>query len=88
MKLRKELYSAPVLAFPRVDRPFVLHNDASNTSIGGILSQLNDERHVIAFVSHTLSKSECLCCVTCHKLLAVVVFVQHFRPYLLGQDVT
>ena len=88
--LRRCLCTAPVLAFPRFDQPFLLDTDASNSGIGGVLSQLDDEgvEHVVAFASRTLSKSERRYCVTRRELLAVVVFTQHFRPYLLGREFT
>ena len=74
------LCTAPVLAFPDFTKHFILDTDASNTGIGGVLSQLDeqDQKHVIAFASRMLSKSERRYCVTCCELLAVVVFTQQF----------
>ena len=40
---------------------------------------------VIAYASRALTKPERRYCVTRRELLAVVVFTQHFRPYLLGR---
>lgn len=37
--LKQALTSPPVLAFPDYDKPFILHTDASDHSIGAILSQ-------------------------------------------------
>ena len=89
-ELRQKLCTAPVLVFPDFTKPFLLDTDASNTGIGGVLSQLDDEgkEHVIAFASRTLSKSERRYCVTRRELLAVVVFTEQFRPYLLGRRFT
>ena len=39
----------------------------------------------MAYASRTLTKSEQWYCTTRKELLAVVTFLQHFRPYLLGQ---
>ena len=47
-KLREHLCSAPVLAFPDFQKPFILDTDASNTGIGGVLSQLDDEGRELA----------------------------------------
>ena len=79
-----------VLVFPDFTKPFLLDTDASNTGIGGVLSQLDEEgkEHVIAFASRILSKSERRYCVTRRELLAVVVFTEQFRPYLLGREFT
>ena len=43
---------------------------------------------VIAYVSHSLSRQEQRYCVTGRKLLAVVAFTHHFRPYVLGKQFT
>ena len=87
-ELRHRLCTAPVLAFLDFTKPFILDTDASNTGIGGVLSQLDEQgqEHVIAFASHTLSKSEHQYCMTRRELLAVVVFTQQFQPYLLGRE--
>ena len=82
--LRECLSSAPVLAYPDFNRPFILDTDASDIGIGGVLSQLDDEGRecVIAYGSRLLSKPERRYCVTRRELLAVVTFVRHYRPYL------
>jgi len=86
--LRKRLCSVPILVFPNFNKPFILDTDASNTGIGGVLSQLDEAGNecVIAYASRTLSKAERKYCVTRRELLAVVTFTQHFRPYLLGRQ--
>ena len=40
---------------------------------------------MVAYGSRSLSKPERRYCVTRRELLAVVTFVKHFRPYLLGR---
>ena len=86
-RLRQGLVTAPVLAFPDFTRPFILDTDVSDTGIGAVLSQSMEDgcEHVIAYASQVLTKPECHYCVTRCELLAVVTFVQHFRPYLLGR---
>ena len=60
----------------------------SDVGIGAVLSQRQKDgsEHVVAYASRILSRPERRYCVTRRELLAVVTFVQHFRPYLLGQE--
>ena len=62
----------------------------SNTGIGAVLSQLDEEgrERAIAFGSRVLSKPERQYCVTRRELLAVVTFTRHFRYFLLGRPFT
>ena len=55
-----------------------------------VLSQEQDDgqERVIAYGSRVLSKAERRYCVMHRELLAVVYFLQHFRPYLLGRHFT
>ena len=86
-ELKDRLTTTPVLAYPDYSRPFILDTDASDFGIGAVLAQHDDGHEcVVAFASRTLSKSERRYCVTERELLAVVVFTQHFRPYLLGRE--
>ena len=89
-QLRRRLTSAPVLAFPDYTNPFLLDTDASDTGLGAVLSQADEQgrEHVIAYASRTLSKAERHYCVTRKELLAVVTFIHHFRPYLIGRQFT
>ena len=88
--LRVALTSAPILAYPDYTRPFILDTDASNSGIGGVLSQrdADGEEKVIAYASRALSKPERNYCVTRRELLAAVHFTKHFRLYLLGRSFT
>lgn len=51
-ELRSRLTSAPVLAFPDYNRPFILDTDASENGIGAVLSQQQDNGS---------EKTYCLC---------------------------
>lgn len=84
--LRHKLITAPVLSAVRHDGDFILDTDASDTGLGIVLSQLqNEEERVIAYASVSLSKRERQYCVTRRELLAVVYGTKHFRHYLLGR---
>lgn len=89
-KAMKELLTtAPILAYPRRDVDFILDTDASNFAIGAVLSQEQDgQERVLAYASKTLNRAEQNYCVTRRELLAVVVFLKHFRHYLYGQRLT
>ena len=87
--LKQKLTYAPILAFPDFTQPFLLDTDASHFGIGAVLSQVVDgKENVIAYASRTLSKAERKYCVTQKELLAMVIFIRHFRPYLLGRQFT
>ena len=82
----KELFtSTPVLSYPNETDAFILDTDASNDSIGAVLSQVRDGREVpIAFASNSLSKTQRNYCTTKRELLAVVVYTKKYRHYLYG----
>ena len=90
--MKAALTSDSLVAFPQPEGLFVLDTDASDYAIGAVLSQVKDNpvlsgemEHPIMFASKTLDKAQRRYCVTRRELLAIVVFVQQFRHYLLGQ---
>ncbi|KAJ8333917.1 hypothetical protein SKAU_G00412360 [Synaphobranchus kaupii] len=84
-QLRAALTEAPVLAYPDAQRPFVVDTDASNTGVGAVLSQEDEDgEQVVAYYSRALGKAERNYCFTRRELLAVVRALHHFRPYLQG----
>ena len=85
-ELKDLLVSSPILGYPDPELPYVLDTDASLSAAGGVLSQVQDGvERPIAYFSKTFSKPERNYCVTRRELLAVVLSVQHFRPYLYGR---
>ena len=85
-ELKKRLVSSPIVAMPQNEGEFRLDTDASNEAIGAVLSQVQDgEERVVAYASRLLTRQEKNYCVTRRELLAVIYFVKHFRPYLLGR---
>jgi len=84
--LRDALTTPPVLAMPTDEGEFILDTDASDKSIGSVLSQVQEgEEKVIAYAGRVLDKREANYCVTRKELLAVVYSLKHFRQYLLGR---
>lgn len=85
-QLKQLLISSPILGYPDPSLSYVLDTDASLCAAGAVLSQVqNDVERPIAYFSKTFNKSERNYCVTRRELLAVVLAVQHFKPYLYGR---
>ncbi len=71
---------------------YILDTDASNTGIWVVLSEMQwsekaqkEEERPIVFASKSLSKIQRRYCVTRRELLALVVFIQQFRHYLVDR---
>ena len=65
---------------------FILDCDASDTGIGGVVTQLQEgEEKPICFASKKLDKQQQRYCVTRREFLAAV-FIHQFRHYLLGSE--
>ncbi len=86
LNLKEALLGPEIRAIPSNNGHFILDTDASDVSVGAVLSQVQDsEEKVIAYASHKLNKAERNYCVTDKELLAVRYFVDYFHYYLLGQ---
>ena len=84
-KLKYCLITPPVLSFPDFTQEFIVHTDASDTAIGGVLSQVQDgHERVISYWSRQLQKSERRYSTIEREALAVVSAVKEFYPYLYG----
>ena len=91
--LKQALVTAPILAYPDFEKPFVLETDASYKGLGAVLSQEQDGKmRVIAYASRSLRGAE-----KNHvrynslklELLALKWAVtEKFRDYLLGTTFT
>ena len=85
--LCEQLSSPPVLVFPDFSKSFILDTDASAVGLGAVLSQVQDDgaEDIVAYASRVLTKAERQYSVTRRELLAVIIFLDHFRQYLLGK---
>lgn len=84
----KTLISSPsVLKYPRFDREFVVHTDASDVAVGAVLSQVDDDgiEKPVAYASQSLSARERNYSTTEKEAYAIVYAARHFRVYLLGR---
>ena len=87
-ELKKRLMTAPILAYPAEEGQYILDVDASAFAMGGVLSQVQDDKErVIAYGSKSFSKEQKNYCVTRRELLAVVHFLKYYRHYLYGRPV-
>lgn len=74
------------MAYPRDHGLYILDNNASDTQISGILSQMQDgKERVISYGGRTWNKAEKNYCITDKELLAIRHFAKYFRQYLLGR---
>lgn len=84
--IKKALRHAPVLYQPDFRRPFLVATDASNSGIGAVLYQLDDngnKRH-ISFMARSLKPAEKNYGITKKELLAVIFALNRFHIYLWG----
>uniref|UniRef100_A0A5S6QFV4 RNA-directed DNA polymerase n=1 Tax=Trichuris muris TaxID=70415 RepID=A0A5S6QFV4_TRIMR len=90
LELKGRISSSPILLLPDFTQPFILDTDASDVAMGAILSQLGPDglEHPVAFASKSFSKAQRNYCVTRREMLAVVTFVDYFRPYLQNRRFT
>lgn len=72
-QLKRVLSSAPMLSFPKEEGEFILDTDASNISVGSVVSKRQGGKEkVIAYFTYVLNKAERHSCVTRRELLAIV----------------
>ena len=93
-KLKLALTSAPVLAYPDYNKPFLLETDASLKGLGAVLSQEDDNGHmrVISYASRTLKLYEkSMRNYSSAKLELLTLkwsVCEKFRDYLIGSKFT
>lgn len=77
--------SAPVSAFPHFNLEFVVDCNASNYSLGAVISKRQDSQEVITYASWVLNDCEQGYSTTKKEMLAMVYAVKHFHHYLYGR---
>jgi hypothetical protein len=86
--LKHAICTAPVLAFPTKDDPYLLHTDASKYAVGAVLSQRQrDGIKVIGYYSRKLHDPETRYPTYDRELLAIRDAVVHWKCNLHGAAV-
>jgi hypothetical protein len=81
--LKQKLSTTPVLRGPNWSLPFHICTNASDTSLGGVLRQRENQMpYVIYFISKNLSPVEVNYTITEKELLVVVHAINKFRQYI------
>ena len=88
-QLKEDITTAPCIAAPDPNRPFVLETDACGTGISGVLSQYaaDGSLHPVYFYSRGLTSAETRYSVTELECLAVVASLKKLRHYVAGQRI-
>lgn len=87
--VKNHLTSAPILACPNFNLPFIVQTDASDYGLGAVLTQVQDgEERVICYLSRSLTKLERRYSVIEKECLAILVALEKLRPYLQGVKFT
>jgi len=87
--LKVKLTIAPILSYSDFTREFLVTTDASDFTIGAILSQGPVSQDCpIAYASRILNKAEQNYNTTEKEFLAIVWTVKYFRPYLYDMTFT
>ena len=80
--LKQSMVTAPVLAMPNFNIPFVVEFDASNEGIGAVLTQ---EGHPIVYFSKALGLKHQVLSVYEKEMLAIFAAVKKWHSYLIGR---
>ena len=88
--LKTAIQTAPVLATPNLDKPFIVYTDASTLATGAVLLQSGDDDRLrpLAFLSKKLQPAERNYTVGELELLAIVHALRAWRCFLEGADFT
>ena len=83
-QIKTLLVTAPVLAMPHFQKPFIIYVDASDMGVGAILMQEDDHKfeHPISYFSQKFSNSQKNYLTSEKETLALILALQHFEFYI------
>ncbi|XP_078236495.1 uncharacterized protein LOC144584362 [Pogona vitticeps] len=86
-RLKEALINYPVLRAPDFDREFIIYTDASNSGVGAVLCQEdeNGDQHPVSYLSRKLQKGERHLATVEKECLAIVYAIQKAKPYIWGR---
>ena len=85
--LKLSLITPPTLAYPDMSKPFILYTDASDTCIGAVLTQVQDDiEKPIHYLSHKLSKTQCNYPIIQKEMYSIVYALNKLDHYLNGSE--
>ena len=85
--LKQRCTTAPVLAFPDIDKQFHLETDALDFTTSTVLSILKDEKwHPVAYSLHSMSPEEHNYPIADKEMLSVIRSLEEWRHYLEGAN--
>ena len=71
--LKQQFTTAPILAFPDIDKQFHLETGALDFATSVVLSILKDDKwHPVAYSSHSMSPEECNYPIADKEMLSVI----------------
>jgi len=87
-EIQRRLATAPVLAQPNHERTFMIDTDASNTGLGAVLIQKNqdDNPHPIAYASRKLTLAELVYSTREQEALAIIFGIDKFDHFVRGRN--
>lgn len=85
-QVKRLLCAAPVLAAPRLNRPFQLYVDASHVGAGAVLTQTDDLGigRPVSYFSKKFNKHQLNYSVIEKETFALILALKHFDVYLSG----
>ena len=88
LEIKQHLMCEPILAFSKLNDPFIVEVDASDYAAGGILSQKGEDNilHPIAYFSTSFTNTQRKWAPVTKEAFALVLAVQHWHVYLSGTE--